>query len=158
MSARLITDQDLGSVGGIVGGPGAGEIGDLRDRLRETSERLHEVELDNEAMRARLALRQAELEEARHVAASIRRSGGGNDAEMRGLLKAAEERAHAMALRIDRLEAELDRATTVIRLNELAEGLRDLDDELEIEEDGYLLDRPLVIRNVPTVSLPSEFK
>jgi len=154
MSARLITDEDLSALGG---GTAAGEIGDLLDRLRETSERLHEVELDNEAMRARLALRQRELDEARHVAASIRKDRA-DEAELRGLLKAAEERAHEMALRADRLEAELDRATTVIRLTELSEGLRGLGDELEIEEDGYLLDRPLVIRNVPTVSMPSEFK
>lgn len=154
MSARLTTDETYGTVG--VTTTGTMELQDLRDRLRETSERLHEVELDNEAMRSRLALRGRELDEARYAARAMRRAE--DDADVRALLKSAEERAHAMALKVDRLEAELDRATTVIRLTELSEGLRGLDDELEIEEDGYLLDRPVVIRNVPTVSLPREFK
>ena len=40
-----------------------GEIQALRDQLRDTSERLHKTELDGNALRERLALRQSELDE-----------------------------------------------------------------------------------------------
>jgi chromosome segregation ATPase len=120
-----------------------GELQVLRDQLKETSERLHEAELDNNALRERMTLRQQELEEARRMAAEFRTQSASEDLRMR--LQAADERASRMERQIDELEARLRHAGSMRLMHELPE----LDDQLEIAEIDDLDDASVVIRNTP---------
>jgi chromosome segregation ATPase len=119
-----------------------GELQALRDQLKESSERLHEVELDNNALRERMTLRQQELEEARRIAAQFRVQGASEDLRMR--IEAADERALKMERQIDELEARLLTAST-----RFSRELPELDDRLEIAEVDDLDDGSVVIRNTP---------
>jgi hypothetical protein len=124
-----------------------GEILALRDQLKETSERLHEAEMDNNALRERMSLRQQELEEARRMAAEFRIQSAGGD--LRRRLQAADERAAEMERQIDELEAwlqgSLERATEMRFPRELS----DIDDHIEIQEDDDHDEPSVVIRNAP---------
>jgi cell division septum initiation protein DivIVA len=80
------------------------EIQALRDHLRDTAERLHKAELDNNQLRERMALRQRELEEARHQIASIRADGSDAE-ELKQRLMTAERRAGELAREAERLGA-----------------------------------------------------
>jgi hypothetical protein len=81
-----------------------GELTALRDQLRETSERLHRSELDNNALRERMALRQQELDEARRLLVEARSSRGGDALQTR--LDAADVRAELPRSPRSRLELE----------------------------------------------------
>jgi hypothetical protein len=122
-----------------------GEIQVLRDQLRETSQRLHKSELDNNQMRERLALRHEELEEARRQVAML--LADGDIGSLRQALDAAEARANQLAREMEKLEGELDYTKSKFHMTKLSEALREFDnDSLEIEEDD-LYEHPVVIRN-----------
>ena len=124
-----------------------GELQVLRDQLRETSERLHKAELDNNALRERMTLRQQELEEARGVAAEMQNQG--DAAELRTRLLAADERAGELVRQIEKLESELEYTNNKFHMTKLSEALREFetDDDLEIEAADELFDHPVIIRN-----------
>jgi hypothetical protein len=125
-----------------------GELQALRDQLRQTSERLHETELDNNALRERMSLRQQELDEARRMLVEVR-SGSGSP-ELRTRLEAAERRTEELVLQVEQLEGELERETTKLHMSKFSEALRELEHEaLEIEEEDDLFEHPVIIRNTP---------
>jgi hypothetical protein len=68
-------------------GTNDGEMTALREQLRETSERLHQAELDNGAVRERMSLRQQELDEARRILSELR---SGGDEALRARLESAD--------------------------------------------------------------------
>jgi chromosome segregation ATPase len=108
------------------------EIAALRAQVTETAERLHKAELDNNAMRERMALRQQELEEARRQAEISRPTDDEID-ELTLRLDTAEQAAAALERELARVEAELDHTKSTLHMTKLSEALRDLDDE---DEDG----------------------
>ncbi len=125
-----------------------GELQALRDQLRETSERLHKADLDNNALRERMALRQQELDEARRLLAEVRRRVDAD--ELRSRLAAADELAATLERRIDQLGGQLEHANAAVHTNGSSTALRDLDDDdLEIEEEDNLFEHPMIIRNAP---------
>lgn len=121
-----------------------GELQALRDQLRETSERLHRLELDNGALRERMALRQQELDDARQRIAA-----GANEdaAELRARLEEAEQRVAEMSHEIEKLESELDYTNSKFHMTKLSEALREFDNDIEIQEADDLNDPPVIIRN-----------
>jgi peptidoglycan hydrolase CwlO-like protein len=121
-----------------------GELQALRDQLRETSERLHKLELDNGALRERMVLRQQELDDARQRIAA-----GGNEhaAEVRARLEEAEERVAEMAHEIEKLESELDYTNSKFHMTKLSEALREFDNDIEIQERDDPTVPPVIIRN-----------
>lgn len=122
-----------------------GELKALRDQLRDTSERLHQAELDNSALRERMALRAQELDEARQRMATVA-SREGTDLRIR--LEEAEQRVAEMAHEIERLESELDYTRSKFHMTKLSEALREFDnDDLEIQEQDDLYEHPVIIRN-----------
>jgi hypothetical protein len=108
------------------------ELSTLREQLTETADRLHKAELDNSQLRERMALRQRELEDARHQAASVR-ADGSDAQELARRLAAAEKRAEQLAAEMERMEAELDFTTSTLRMSKLSEALRELQSERDIE-------------------------
>jgi hypothetical protein len=125
-----------------------GEIHALRDQLRATSERLHEAEMDNNALRERMSLRQQELEEARRMAAEFRIQSAGGD--LRHRLQSADERAAELERQIDELEAWLQ--GSIERATEMrfpSDELSELDDHIEIQEADEHDEPSVVIRNAP---------
>jgi hypothetical protein len=134
-----------------------GELQALRDQLRETSERLHTAELDNNALRERLTLRQQELDEARRMASELRV--GARSDELRLRLQAADERAAEMERQIDELGAELASTTTRLQMTKFSEALREFEgDDLEIQAGEDLLDHPVIIRNAPGHTDPQKVR
>ena len=125
------------------------EIQALRDQLRETAERLHKTELDNNQLRERMALRQRELEAARHEIATIHVDGGDSE-DLKARLEAAERRASQLAREAERLEDELDYTKGKFHMTKLSEALREFDgDEIEIDvepEEDDLFEHPVIIR------------
>lgn len=124
------------------------ELQALRDQLQDTAERLHKAELDNNQLRERMALRQRELEEARHQIATIRADGSDAE-ELKQRLVAAERRAGELARETERLENELDYTKSKFHMTKLSEALRefDADEEIEIDVDeDDLFEHPVVIR------------
>lgn len=118
-----------------------GELQALRDQLRETASRLHQAELDNNALRERLALRQHELEEAMRGATTAE-----NAEALRERLAAAELRVVELTEAMGRLEAELDYTRSRFHLTMLTEALREFDnDDIQIEE-GNGHQEPLIVR------------
>jgi chromosome segregation ATPase len=125
-----------------------GELQALRDQLRKTSERLHETELDNNALRERMSLRQQELDESRRMLVEVR--GGSEAPELRMRLEAAERRTEELLQQVERLEGELEYTTTKFHMTKFSEALRGFQqDDLEIEEEDDLFEHPVVIRNTP---------
>ena len=121
-----------------------GDLRALRDQLRDTSERLHKAELDNNAMRERLALRNTELDEINEKLRAMRRS----DAEMNGLrarVDTAERRAAEMEHEVERIESELEHTVSRFHLTKLSEALREMDNDVVVEEDDDLYDHPRLI-------------
>jgi len=125
------------------------ELQALRDQLKDTAERLHKTELDNNQLRERMALRQRELENARHQLASIR-TGGGDLDELTERLQEAEQHAAQVAREMERLENELDYTKSKFHMTKLSEALREFDNEgLEIDidrDDDDLFEHPVIIR------------
>ena len=107
-----------------VQGTGQQECEGLRDRFRETSERLNLIEMENTALRERLHLREQELEEARVRLQSSQSAPAGMN-ELRQRLEGAEERASEMAREMKRIETELDDTTTRLHMSKLTEALRE---------------------------------
>jgi chromosome segregation ATPase len=118
----------------------------LRAQVRETSERLHKAEIDNDELRERMALRHRELEELRHTIATSTPSEA-EMAELRLRLETAENAAAALSRELDRVEAELEQTRSRFHMAMLTEALREFDnDEIEIEHEDPL-DHTVVIRN-----------
>jgi hypothetical protein len=121
-----------------------GDLRALRDQLRDTAERLHKAELDNNALRERLALRNTELDEVKGKLHAMRRSDI-DVKELRARVDAAERRAMEMEQEVERIESELDDTSSRFHLTKLSEALRDMDNDVVIEEDDDLYDRPRLI-------------
>jgi hypothetical protein len=140
LEGRLAMNETQNSTNGT-------ELHELRDQLRDTSERLHKAELDNNALRERMSLRQQELDESRRILAEVRRQTDAD--ELRSRIAAAGELAERMERQIEELEAEL-RAGTRSSTTRVSEGIRDFEDaDLEIEEEDDLFEHPVIIRNAP---------
>jgi hypothetical protein len=121
-----------------------GDLQALRDQLRDTSERLHKAEIDNNAMRERLALRNTQLEEINGKLLAMRKS----DAELNELrtrVATAERRAAEMEHEVERIETELDDTASRFHLTKLSEALREMDNEVIVEEDDELYIHPRLI-------------
>ena len=126
------------------------ELQALRDQLRDTAERLHKADLDNNQLRERMALRQRELEEARHQVASIRVDGSEAE-ELKQRLLAAERRAGELAREAERLENELDYTKSKFHMSKLSEALREFDNDEDIEidvdaDEDDLFEHPVIMR------------
>jgi hypothetical protein len=132
-----------------------GEVEALRDQLRETSERLHAVELDNSALRERMALRNHELDEARGLLARARSN---DDVDLVVRLDAADARATEVARQVEELEAELRHTNTKLDMTRYSEALRELGSgDLEIEEpEAEDSDHPVIIRNAHEQTTPTQ--
>lgn len=140
LEGRLAMNETQNSTNGT-------ELHELRDQLRDTSERLHKAELDNNALRERMSLRQQELDESRRILAEVRRETDAD--ELRSRIAAASELAGRMEREIDRLEAEV-RAGSRSEPTRVSDGIRQIDDEdLQIEEEDDLFEHPVIIRNAP---------
>ena len=123
-----------------------GELTALRDQLRETSERLHCSELDNNALRERMALRQQELDEARRLLVEARSSRDGDALKTR--LDAADVRAAEMLEELEELGSELQHSSAKLHMRKLSEALRSFDEgDLEIQESDELSEDAMVIHN-----------
>jgi hypothetical protein len=132
-----------------------GDLHALRDQLRDTSERLHKAELDNNALRERMSLRQRELEEGRRILAEVRRETEAD--ELRARLNVAGERVDEMEREIERLGGELLHTNTRLHTTRFSAALRDFDDDdLEIEEEDDLFEHPVIIRNATGQSTQSQ--
>jgi chromosome segregation ATPase len=140
-------------------GTNDGDMSALRDQVRETSERLHKAELDNNALRERMTLRQQELDEARRLLTEVRAQD--DQDELRSRLEAAAGRAAEMEQEIDRLASELEYTNTKFHMTKFSEALREFDndtDELQIEEEDDLFEHPVIIRNRPDQTTPQRVK
>jgi predicted nucleic acid-binding Zn-ribbon protein len=113
-----------------------GELGALRDQLRDTAERLHKAELDNNALRERLALRQSEFDDAKARLLQFQQAGPSEEvAELQRRVDVAERLATEMQTEVERLEAELDTTANSFHLAKLSEALREFDnDEDDLDE------------------------
>ncbi len=89
----------------------------VRDELQQTAERLHEIEIDRDAIRERLALRQSEL----------------NAAEGRAL--EADTRSARTERELERALSELERIQGSFHMSKLQEALLELDGGAE-DHDG----------------------
>ena len=125
-----------------------GELQALRDQLRETSERLHKAEIDNNALRQRMTLRQQELDEARQFLPAAGTSV--DPAELKARLEEAEMRTAEMSREIDRLESELDYTNSKFHMTKLSEALREFDNDMD--EPTELDEPPIVIHSVSAPS------
>lgn len=135
-----------------------GELQALRDQLKDTAERLHKAELDNNALRERMTLRQQELEEAQRAAAEM--VSDTDKAELRTRLAAADERAAELVRQIEKLESELEYTNTKFHMTKLSEALREFDtDDIEIESDeDESFEHPVVIRNKSGRTTPQKVR
>jgi hypothetical protein len=123
--------------------------------VRETSERLHQAEIDNDALRERMAARHRELDQLR---TQIANSAPSSDelSELRHRLETAENAAAALARELDRVETELEHTRSRFHMAMLTEALREFDnDAIEIEHED-LLDHTVVIRNGSPVTTPAQ--
>lgn len=121
-----------------------GNLQALRDQLRDTSERLHKAEIDNNALRERLALRNTQLEEINGKLLAMRRSDA-ELSELRTRVATAERRAAEMEHEVERIETELDDTASRFHLTKLSEALREMDNEVIVEEDDELYIHPRLI-------------
>jgi len=129
------------------------EVTTLREELRDTAERLHKAELDNDALRERLALRQLDLQEERRRVADATPSVEELD-DLRLRLETAEQAAAALARELERTELELEHANSRFHMTKLTEALQSFegdDDDLSIASaDGS--EDPMIIRNGSSLS------
>jgi hypothetical protein len=141
----------------------------LRDQLRDTSERLHKAEMDNNALRERVAIRQYEFDDlkSRFAQAQAQAEARAQEQtsrpvevdELLSRLQAAERRAADMEGEVERMESELVSTAERFHLAKLSEALREYDnddeadesDEVsvqEVEEDDDLFEHPKVFFGV----------
>lgn len=121
------------------------ELHVLRNQLRDTAERLHKAELDNNALRERLALRQSELDTHKsRVVALEQRTPGAEIEELRRRVDVAERRATEMETEVERIQAELDYTADRFHMVKLTEALREFDNDEPADEDD-LYEHPKVI-------------
>ena len=132
----------------------------IRDEIRETAERLHKAELDNNALRERLALRQRELDDYKSRAHA--QTGQDKElAELRRRLEAAERRAAERDLEADRLQAELDLSSDRFHMVKLSEALREYEDQAPFvvdDEEDDLLEHPKVFVDPRSYSAPGKVR
>jgi hypothetical protein len=127
-----------------------GELQALRDQLRATAERLHQVELENHELRERLSLRRQELDEARGAIAA-----GDEARELRERLDAAERRVAELTDTLGKVEAELDYTKSRFHLSMLTAALREYDnDDIQIEEADGRHD-PVIVHRSPLQPAPA---
>jgi hypothetical protein len=131
-----------------------GDLHVLRDQLRDTSERLHKAELDNNALRERMSLRQQELDEGRRILSEVRRETEAD--QLRARLNVADERVEEMEREIERLAAELHTNTSLHTTRSPAAHRGFDQDDLEIEEEDDLFEHPVIIRNATGQSTQSQ--
>ncbi|HEU4529364.1 MAG TPA: hypothetical protein VFT80_15735 [Actinomycetota bacterium] len=123
-----------------------GEIQTLRDQLRDTSERLHKADLDNNALRERIALRQSELDEQRSRVHELeQRTPDAETDELRRRLDVAERRAVELENEVDRLQSEMDRAADRFHMAKLTEALREFDNDEPVGDEDDIFEHPKVI-------------
>jgi hypothetical protein len=129
------------------------EVTGLREELRDTANRLHKAELDNDALRERLALRQLDLQEERRRATEATPSAEEVE-DLRLRLETAEQAAAALARELERTELELEHANSRFHMTKLTEALRSFegdDDEFSIASaEGS--DDPMIIQNGSSLS------
>lgn len=106
----------------------------IRDQLRDTAERLNKAELDNNALRERLALRQSELDDYKARVLELQRrkpevEQSEEIAQLRHRLDVAERRTVEMEEEVDRMQAELDGAADRLPISKLSEALQRFDGE-----------------------------
>jgi len=125
------------------------ELQALRDQLRDTAERFHKAELDNNALRERLALRQSELDDhKKRLMALEQRTPSIEIEELRRRVDVAERRATEMETEVERIQSDLDSTSDRFHLVKLTEALREFDspDDLVIEgDDDDIYEHPKVI-------------
>ena len=141
-----------------IAAPSAGqqECEGLRERFRETSERLNLIEMDNTALRERLHLREQELEESRSRIRAAESAPAGM-AELKQRLEGAEVRASSMAREMKRIETELDDTTTRLHMSKLTEALREIDnDDTDTEEPSHAA--PVVVEHQPGITTPEKVR
>ena len=90
-----------------------------------------------------------ELDDVRGRLRTLRRSDTEMD-ELRSRIDTAERRAAEMEHEVERLESELDYTQSRFHLTKLTEALRELDNDVVIEEDDDLYDHPRVTIGQPT--------
>jgi peptidoglycan hydrolase CwlO-like protein len=130
LEGRLAVKDSEGATNGS-------ELKAIREELRDTAERLKEAELDNAALRERMALRQREFDELARKAQKLESAAPNEDVEaLKAKLADAERRNAEMSRDIERLEAELDSTKSSFHMTKLSEALREFDtpDEGETED------------------------
>ncbi|HSJ51926.1 MAG TPA: hypothetical protein VLA90_11700 [Actinomycetota bacterium] len=124
----------------------------MHDQVRLQAQRLHEADLENNALRQRMALRQRELDESRRMLQEMRL---GSFAEMRARLEAADARVDSMERHVRRLEMEVASARASLDMDRRSDALRGVDEEdVEIEEVDELFEHPVIFRNVTNETTP----
>lgn len=129
------------------------ELERLRAEITQTSERLHQTEVDNESLRERMALRHRELEELRRQLSDATPSSEETE-ELRLRLVTTENAAAALARELERVEKELEATRNRFHMAMLSEALREFDnDAIEITNDEEQLDHTVVFRDGYTFTL-----
>jgi|1186.fasta_scaffold315755_1 predicted nuclease with TOPRIM domain len=129
------------------------ELERLRAEVDETSDRLQQTEVDNEALRERMAFRHRELEELRRQLSEATPSSEETE-DLRLRLVTAENAAAALARELGRVEKELEVTRNRFHMAMLSEALREFDnDAIEISNDEDQLDHTVVIRDGYTFTL-----
>ncbi len=133
-----------------------GELDTLRDQLRDTAERLHKAELDSNAMRERHALRTKELDDVKSQLERVRRNPLADDELAKRLEEAqrraeqAEARAAEAERELERMRNELEYTNDKFHMTKLSEALRELDNDVVLDEDeDDVLDHPKVLYSKP---------
>ncbi|HET9723020.1 MAG TPA: hypothetical protein VFR44_04155 [Actinomycetota bacterium] len=123
-----------------------GEMQTLRDQLRDTSERLHKAELDSNALRERLALRQSELDEQKSRVLKLEeRAPDAETEDLRHRVDAAERRTVELENEVDRLQSELDHEADRFHMAKLTEALREFDNDEPSDDEDDIFEHPKVI-------------
>jgi peptidoglycan hydrolase CwlO-like protein len=123
-----------------------GEMQTLRDQLRDTAERLHKAELDNNALRERLSLRQSELDEHKSRVLELeQRTPSAEIEELRRRVDVAERRAVELEAEVERLQSELDHTADRFHMSKLTEALREFDNDEPGGEEDDIYEHPKVI-------------
>ncbi|MGZ8637128.1 MAG: hypothetical protein ACXWX2_09170 [Actinomycetota bacterium] len=123
------------------------ELQTLRNQLRDSAERLHKAELDNNALRERLALRQTELDDHKTRLIALEQPTPGVEIEeLRRRVEIAERRATEMEAEVERIQSELDYTADRFHMVKLTEALREFDnDDVVIDGDDDIYEHPKVV-------------
>jgi hypothetical protein len=127
LEGRIAVKESQGATNGS-------DLRSLRDELNDTAERLGKTELDNAALRERMALRQREFDD---VMKNMQKGGAAEPGveELQAKLADAERRAAEMSREIERLEAELDNTQSTFHMTKLSEALREFGTPEETEAE-----------------------